>query len=933
MTMRSSPFCKLVGVVQASCLCRISRKASPWYRSLGTLLVAAALAARAAAGPVMLPSGEPDPNCPELRLWLRADCGIQDAQGRSPADPDFNGLVATWSDRSPNKFNLAAPPRRAPLFVERQPAAGNRPAVAFAGEQILTRSNTMVNDRPVSTVVLVVQGQPKPGNRSCIYCIGKGQNRREWLGLDYRNDIDRSLAGITGLLIHDRGEREYRLPLTLPSDGNAEGRFAAIISNGEVDRRSLEFHDGLGDLMGGEHAETLLGAQKSTSDKCSHEVSLGGGEEAFFCGQIAEILVFNRGLSPDARRAMLKYLRRRYELDRTKSLLPPGTFLLPAQGFEGNWRCVPTHLPAEAGRYLGSRHVTAQGETADEGIKTIIDLPRPGIYHVWVRALEIKAQSRSTGGSALKTFVQNQELRVTHARGPENAIAWREAGEVALKAGRAEIVVRGEGPGGKDCDAVLISPATATLEAVEDICALAQRIRCVGGESHLTAVFDNGVRLDGSLLAGWRWMGPSGQVTRPDPAAITPLICLQLDRRRAESDRQPTTAAEAWLEFQNGDQMVGTICGYVPASTNEGRETPAQLILRTPVGFLQDSKQTVSVDTNWLRRVVFDRSRRDLPVAAKTLLCRDGRRFEFRAIRWGAESVSALTAEGLARIPLSEIAELRFTADDAWETYYRELSILDPEARAEIVRVDTNDGIIITASTNRSSSAARSVHRQGERPAESPQRRRERGFDSSLRLMQPAWSLEPIPVPWARMRLLWQAPAHMVPLSRFAPQQVTQSGSLGQSWKWQTDRNVAGGILRCEGLDYLWGFGIHAPNEMVFALPDCVRAFRTGVGIDSTVGAMGCVIAKVYTDHAGGMPLFQSKPLVGSGLPALTGEIILPAAAGATRRLVLVTENGTEPHVAGGDPLGIGDHVDWLEPILLLDPAKLHAAVGKQSAR
>ena len=59
----------------------------------------------------------------------------------------------------------------------------------------------------------------------------------------------------------------------------------------------------------------------------------------------------------------------------------------------------------------------------------------------------------------------------------------------------------------------------------------------------------------------------------------------------------------------------------------------------------------------------------------------------------------------------------------------------------------------------------------------------------------------------------------------------------------------------------------------------------------------------VAVARAGGAPLYQSKPLVGSGMPVSTGEIALPAASGAARRLVLVAENATPLHPAGGDRL------------------------------
>src|SRR5437868_1319217 len=104
---------------------------------IAALLVLVAILPRPLlAAEIVQPSGEPDPNFPELRLWLRADAGVQDADGRGPADPQFSGSVAVWADQSARHFDLAAP-QRGPYFVTRQPGAGNRPAIAFGGGRML----------------------------------------------------------------------------------------------------------------------------------------------------------------------------------------------------------------------------------------------------------------------------------------------------------------------------------------------------------------------------------------------------------------------------------------------------------------------------------------------------------------------------------------------------------------------------------------------------------------------------------------------------------------------------------------------------------------------------------------------------------------------------------------------------------------------------
>ena len=93
------------------------------------------------------------------------------------------------------------------------------------------------------------------------------------------------------------------------------------------------------------------------------------------------------------------------------------------------------------------------------------------------------------------------------------------------------------------------------------------------------------------------------------------------------------------------------------------------------------------------------------------------------------------------------------------------------------------------------------------------------------------------------------------------------------------------------------------------------------------MGDSGYAVAKVYLNEASGTPVFQSKPLRGSQPAVSTGEIALVSGNSAARQLVLVVEDGGDAGGPSADPLDIGDHVDWLEPTLMLDPVKLRAAV------
>ena len=175
--------------------------------------------------------------------------------------------------------------------------------------------------------------------------------------------------------------------------------------------------------------------------------------------------------------------------------------LMQAEDFDGAWQINP-RWDSTATMCLGQRHVTSSGPRNNDGIKRTVLVSRPGNYSVWVRAIGI-----GTGGG-LRTSVGGKPLAVTHAQGSSTP-NWQRAGTVDLPQGETEIVIRGEGPGRKECDAVLISPTVTTLAGVEEICALARRLRQAPSHCQVAAVFDDGRRIEGNLVSGWRGSGVS----------------------------------------------------------------------------------------------------------------------------------------------------------------------------------------------------------------------------------------------------------------------------------------------------------------------------------------------------------------------------------------------------------------------------------------
>jgi len=196
-------------------------------------------------------------------------------------------------------------------------------------------------------------------------------------------------------------------------------------------------------------------------------------------------------------------------------------------------------------------------------------------------------------------------------------------------------------------------------------------------------------------------------------------------------------------------------------------------------------------------------------------------------------------------------------------------------------------------------------------------------------MVYPAWSLDPLWIRFATIRTRWSFAPHEVPLTRLQPAKTVQRSTFGSSWTWQANRNVQRHPLRSAGQEYGWGFGVQATNELHFGLPSFAQAFRTFVGLDGMVGPGGCARAAVYLNAVDGEPLFQSALLIGSGKVVDTGALTLTDLDIGQQTLVLVVDAAHEDRPAGADPLDVRDHVDWLEPILLLDPVQLQAEVQK----
>jgi hypothetical protein len=190
-------------------------------------------------------------------------------------------------------------------------------------------------------------------------------------------------------------------------------------------------------------------------------------------------------------------------------------------------------------------------------------------------------------------------------------------------------------------------------------------------------------------------------------------------------------------------------------------------------------------------------------------------------------------------------------------------------------------------------------------------------------MVQPVWSLDPLWVPFRSIHTRWSFAPEQVPLCRVRPAATVSPPLL----PWYTNHNSDGGPLRSGGQQHGWGFAVHAYSELRFPLPKCANAFRSRMGLDRIVGPGGCVQARVYVGSVKTSPVYQSPLLVGSKKTADTGRIRLKLPSKGPKHLVLQVDPAHDNRPAGADPLNIRDKLDWLDPRLELDRAKLQDQV------
>ena len=391
-------------------------------------------------------------------------------------------------------------------------------------------------------------------------------------------------------------------------------------------------------------------------------------------------------------------------------------------------------------------------------------------------------------------------------------------------------------------------------------------------------------------------------------------------------DAPPVQAPiSAFVEFVGGDRLPGEVIGYSSGSETPYRSLPPHLVVRPSTAFRRPNTTDdppLRIELKFVRRIVWaDGS--GVPMEVNTALLRDGRRLSFRALRWSELAVSLLLEDGVETVPFHALAALQLADGDAWQAYFDHAATLLPDGEGRLIQLESTGGLIALTSTQRLRPEAHGDNRR---------------LDHWYQAIQPAWSLDPLWVPVSSVAVWRFFPPDRVPLTILDPTVSRDGVVFSSSRPPVVNRAVHGGALTDGRTLFGWGFGLQAPCRLSIPLPAEAVAFRGWYALDPSVGSGGCARVKVVVSSGDGTrphdakPLFQSDRLIGAAEADDAGRVAIPPASDeAPRRLSLVADPLFDDRPSGADPFDIRDAINWLAPVVELDPAFVKSELRRRA--
>lgn len=388
-----------------------------------------------------------------------------------------------------------------------------------------------------------------------------------------------------------------------------------------------------------------------------------------------------------------------------------------------------------------------------------------------------------------------------------------------------------------------------------------------------------------------------------DPANPVRMLC---DLRLGYSP------AENYIRLANGDVLPGRVVQFLPASTEDGLPPRLLVALNYPLHTTDPAGLTIRADR--VERIVAAAT--DTPAREPgTLVFADGRKLRVTAVRWAEGGIKALGEAGVVAAQFDELADLHLPKIDVAAALADDRFAANPQGL--IGRLEASEGATLTY--RRESSRVALLQPKPLPKGKSryvPRIHKRKGTSDPIEYLhvQPSWALSPVLVPVETICRQSFRARNEVPLS-LLPAEVLQQQSGLHTWSWRRNRDVRGGVLRSGRIAADLGAGTHSYCAIAFDLPPGAKEFTTLVGIDAGVGENACAAGKVYRDKVGGKPLWAADVLRGDEEPVRVGPLDVSKA----KRLVLVADFAPQKRLDGAYPFDIGDHVNWLLPMLTLE--------------
>lgn len=362
-----------------------------------------------------------------------------------------------------------------------------------------------------------------------------------------------------------------------------------------------------------------------------------------------------------------------------------------------------------------------------------------------------------------------------------------------------------------------------------------------------------------------------------------------------------------FVQMANGDILPGSVVSWRPAPASGF--PPAHFVVQ-PQQWALSTPAEIRVKQSQVKRIVWRQSRSSV-WKANQIIANDGRTLAAAKIAFTERGLRALGDFGVgqsrfATLTFAELAELHLATQPTENAL----------AADGLLAVSCADDWLQTVGDRVGGRYTQPVSRT--RVNQEKQPGRDAGYIQFTQL-QPTWSLDPIAIDLENvLKVSYRRPDEL-PLSSLPTEEGGAVKSLHR-WQWRRDANVAGDPLAVGEQTYATGYGVHASQALLVSLPPGAKSISGSVGIDRSVGGRGCIKAMLRRESNNGAELWKSDFIRGGQTPATFTNINVQGA----KTIALVADAAATDFPDNADPLDIGDHVDWLAPLVTVDLNSIH---------